>query len=797
MQKKQLVNSSLCLTALFLPLQAQAQDDVGTIERIEVTAQKRVQSLQEVPIAINAFDAQFLQTFQLTETDQITQFSANVNATNAAGGMPNYFIRGVGMDDINLSSISAVGIYLDDVAITNPMAAKFSLFDIQRVEVLKGPQNTLLGKNTSGGAMVFHSVQPSLDTPDDNYVRLGLGNYAYKQLEGAFGKTINKNTAFRVSAFKQQRDGFTRSAESTNNTEFNDLDTQGIRLQLLHQFNSAFKAHLNIHAGEQNQITAVRKVMLPAQNQERIDLAQHDIFSINSALINPVNDIDTSGITLKLTYEFPLFDLISISTYDEVESKRMDDWGAQSTPAGVWALITYNSTNTEHTTQEFQLISNKSQKLNWLAGALYSSEQGDLLQAAYIDPVGQGRPDDAIQDAGLGPLFDRGAWLEQNIKTYSIYAQADYQYSHKININAGYRWSRQSLSPTVNATGMMMDDPNQPFPLGTLGWYSLGNDNFDIYRDYAGFDTMTRFIQANNGVPAAKSINKQFNEWGGKLGFNYQYSQAIMAYSSLSRGYKMGSVNSNPTTATFSSLLDKVVTPEKLTTLEFGIKSDWLQQKLRINAALFFNQWQDYQYFMVSNPGAPNQLFATLVNVPEAKSQGIEIDTTWAVLNNTLLYANVSTLHSEITNDKINTQGVPDANLASFTSQVKNGNELTNAPKFTYNLGIKHYLTSAWGDVTLNANYHYIAAHPHQIQGRNSDAWYYNFSEGSVGLFNLNAQLEFGSESQYRVAVWSKNVTNEQYCNERNAIPGTNTETIRLCNQADPMTLGVNFNLIF
>ena len=107
-KKKQLVNSSLCLTALFLPLQAQAQDDVGTIERIEVTAQKRVQSLQEVPIAINAFDAQFLQTFQLTETDQITQFSANVNATNAAGGMPNYFIRGVGMDDINLSSISAI-----------------------------------------------------------------------------------------------------------------------------------------------------------------------------------------------------------------------------------------------------------------------------------------------------------------------------------------------------------------------------------------------------------------------------------------------------------------------------------------------------------------------------------------------------------------------------------------------------------------------------------------------------------------------------------------------------------------
>ncbi|MEP3414728.1 MAG: TonB-dependent receptor, partial [Gilvibacter sp.] len=277
----------------------------------------------------------------------------------------------------------------------------------------------------------------------------------------------------------------------------------------------------------------------------------------------------------------------------------------------------------------------------------------------------------------------------------------------------------------------------------------------------------------------------------------YHVSPQLMLYSVLSRGFKMGAVNSNPTTAAYQSLLDKVVKPETLITAEFGFKSDLFKNSLRINGAFFKNWWQDYQFFLVNNPGDPADLFASLVNLPEAKSIGAELDIVWQVSPSLRVNLGVGWLDSQITDGNLDTTGIPEENIAGFQNQVVNGNVLTNTPKWNYNvLAVKSYqLTNS--DIELSLHLSYFGKHTHQLEGNNSEAWVYNFSENSTALLTVNSLWSFGSAREYQIALWAKNLTNEQYCSERSIAPGTSPEFIRLCAQGESRSYGVTGKIRF
>lgn len=767
------------------------------IEHVEVTAQKRVQSMQKVPVSMTVLSEVELEKLVIESADEVLKVSPNANATTAAGGMTNYFIRGIGMDDFNLSSIPAVGVYLDDVAIGNTMATGFSLFDLQRIEILKGPQNTLFGKNTTGGAINYYSNNPSLDGDASPFLRLGLGNYRRLHSEAGFDWSAGQNTALRFAAFRTKREGFIESQLPQNDSRYGNLNRLGGKIQLLHQYSDRGSMLFSVRSGRQRQITPVRKAIKPTGSDNLIHLNDFDIFAIDSALINPRNDIDTFSSALNLTHHFNNIIFTSVTSYDKVDSARMDDWGAQLETSRVWAVQTYNSTDTRHFSQELRWLSNDEDSLQWMIGAFYTHDDGNLLQMAYIDPAGPGRPDDTIDDAGQGPLFDRGAWLEQNTKTWSLYGRIDKQINRQLSLDFGLRWTRQQLNPKVHNVGMRMDDPVMPFPLGTFGWYSLGPQDFDVHRDFAGFATRDNFLINNGGPAASAEIDKTFNEWGAKAAVNYEFTSDLLAYVSWSRGYKMGSVNSNPTTAAFTTLLDKVVSPELLTTFEAGFKSEWLGRTLRINGALFSNHWDDYQYYLASNPGPPQLLLATLVNVPEARSEGAELDIIYKAGNTTTLFMTWGWLEGKIINADIDTTGIPEANLASYTSQVTAGNQLTNSPKNNYTAGFSQTFEPDWANIEMVLNYRYLGSHTHQLQGQNNALWLHNFSEAAVGLWEMGIHADFGTQQQYRLSFWGKNLTDKQYCTERNAIPGTDTQTIRLCNQGAPLTFGVDLTLNF
>lgn len=771
--------------------------DNSPIEIIEVTVQKRIQSVQDIAMTLNAISATSLANAEIKQATDVTTLIPNVNATRSISGTSNYYIRGVGMDGFNLSSVAAVGLYIDDVAIFNPMLANFTLFDISRVEVLKGPQNTLYGKNTTGGAINFISNMSAVGDEKNGYGYITIGNNNQVNINGAIEIPLTSDLNFRVAGYSHQRDGIVTSAITENNTKYNDIDKSGAKIQFSYNYNEELLLSGSLYSGKQRQIAEVKTAMSPSDGQTVINLNSQDLLKNNSSLINPPNDIDALGGFLKLSSSYDNFTFNMISAFEKVESKRADDWGGQHLPSAVYQTTTYNTTDTSSYSLELQWQSPQVSNTHWIFGLLFNKEQGDILQTALIDPAGPGRPDDTIADAGIGPMFDRGAWVEHNNQTVSTYGQITYPLTKKLNFTTGYRFSVQDLNPTVNSAGMMMDLPGQEFPLGSLGWYSLGNNDFNRFSDFVGFAQIERFLVANRGFPASAEVDEQFSEWGGKVSLDYRFDKKIMVYSALSRGFKMGAVNSNPTTASYNSLLSKVVKPETLITTEFGFKSDLFDHTVRINGAVFRNKWQDYQFYLVYNPGNPANLFASLVNLPEAEAKGAELDITWNASSTFRVNLGIGWLDTEVVNGELNTKDIPEQIVDGFQNQVVNGNKLTNAPEKNYNISLLKSIEFDESELELSLHYNYIGEHIHQLAGNHSNSWIANFSEKSVGTLTLNSVFHFGKNREYQLSMWAKNITDEQYCSERAIAPGTSPESVRLCAQAEPQSFGLTAKVSF
>ncbi|MDO6446506.1 TonB-dependent receptor [Colwellia sp. 1_MG-2023] len=786
----------IILIACSYPFLVNGQD-IDSLEIIEVTAQKRTQSVQDVPISIAAISYQSLSSAKINQAMEVTTLVPNVNATRSISGLSNYYIRGVGMDGFNLSSIPAVGLYVDDVAIQSPALANFALFDLNKVEVLKGPQNTLFGKNTTGGALNFFTNEANNEDEITGFAEISIGNYHLIKTEGALSFPLSDKASVRLSGYSHQRDGTVTSNITNNPTEYNDVNRFGARLKLLYSFDEDRQLSISLYGGQQAQIAEVKTAMSPVNDELLININDQDLTSNHSSMINPPNDVEAFGGYLKFTTTHNNFIFNAISSFENVLSKRMDDWGGQHLASSVYQSAIYNSTNTEAISQEFQWQSKSESNIHWIIGLLYNLEYGDIFQAALIDPGGPGRPDDSIDDAGIGPMFDRGAWLDHKSQTLSAYGQFTYPITPKLNITTGYRWTTQKLQPTVHSAGMMMDLPGQEYPLGSLGWYSLGNNDFDRFSDFMGFKRAERFINANGGFPASEKIDEKFNEWGGKISLDYHLHKNMMLYGAVSRGFKMGAVNSNPTVTAYNSLLNKTVKPESLVTTELGFKTDLYDNTLRFNGAIFKNTWRDYQFFLVYNPGNPANLFASLVNLPTAESTGAEIELNWKASASLRFNIGMGWLNSKVTDGQLNTSGISPLIVDGFQNQVVTGNELTNAPKFSYSISALKTVEFNDSDLELSLHYTFLDKHTHQLAGTHNNIWRENFSEGMLGLLTLNSSFYFGLNREYLVSLWVKNTTNEKYCTERAIAPGTSPDTARLCAQGDPRSVGLTFKRTF
>lgn len=744
---------------------AVAAPTLGQIEEILVTAQKREESLQDVPIAVNALAGDMFDQFDVARTDDLEKVFANIGTNRNSGGNTGFSIRGVGTDNVHLSGQQSVGTYIDDVSMVSPFVGAIGVYDVDRVEVLRGPQNTLYGRNTTGGAVVWHTNQATPGDGTSGNVRLRMGNGGKQRFEGAVGFDLTDNLAGRVAGFSDSYDGVWTNLLDGSDTG-GASESSGARLNLVWDNGENATVSFTFSTGEiegedlavrmrgnrladgtvdpefenarESSFTGVtdRYVIATAADVAAQPVLQADYDASNTTgmvIDNPdpgaglftrlVNfstpfgqtwqdpedgyNSDWNGFRIGVDYSFENFDLTSITSYDETYTKERN--GQELT-----GFVPNREGEWETWQQELRFTSTTDSSLQWLAGLyLTGSESTEDTWVANTGGAG---------GMGVTPGID----INSEYNAVSAYVQLDQEITDALTLTGGIRYTDDKLSA---------DNDNWVRTVCGFTPSAAGSQERD--RDFraANCPGLTPGRLAGN----TDSPVQELGELGWKVGFDYSTADGSLLWGSVSKGFKGGSYDNRAL-----STGDDPVDPEFMTAYEIGYKSDLLDNTLQLNASYFFYEWEDLQLFE-SYGGVP-----AIVNVPLIELKGVELEMKWAPNERWYFQGSLGTVDSEVT----------DVTGLNPLSQAQIGKEVTNTPDLTSTLFGSYSMPVGDSFLDLSLNYRYTSS------------MYYTFVQAeaardesdSHGYLDARVQYSFGENDQYKASLWGNNLTEEFAC---------------------------------
>lgn len=543
------------------------------IDEITVTAQKREDRLQDVPATVAVLTASRLADLDLASSLEIAAQVPNLEIKTAYGASnPTIFLRGVGLNDFNSNANGAVGLYSDEVYLAAPSAQLLQLFDLERIEVLYGPQGTLYGRNTTGGAVNLVTRKPS--GVRGGYARLTYGRFDQADLEGAFELPLpGEGNGMRLALVTNHRDGLTRNRFDGGRE--NDVGATAGRLQVRLVPHDRLSLHLNVHGG------ANRAGMRAFQSRGLIDGADALGYVDSDDPFDGAwnrdlrEDLDLFGASATLLWNRPGFTLTAISAYQESEKVVVGD--ADASPNQLVEDDWFD--HARQLSQEIRLTSSSGGNLDWIAGSYYFSE--DLESATSFDVLR------ALRALGFGfdpanGIFFVAQSFEQQTTSFALFGQLSYALTEDLTLRAGLRHTWDDKEIDFRSA---FEEPGFSIPL----------------------------IDRRDRVRAS--------ELSGDLGLDYRLSDSLLLFASLRRGFKSGGFNGG---ALFTEEEFSAVEPEFLTSLELGFKSSWLIDRLRFNASVFAYDYQDLQVFNFINAG--NVPIQFLDNASDAQIEGLELE---------------------------------------------------------------------------------------------------------------------------------------------------------------------------
>ncbi len=570
------------MLTLSLPVSA------AVIEEVVVTAQKREQNVQEVGIAVSALTGDQMEQLGFTNAQQVTAMAPGVS-TVQPNGEANYSIaiRGVANSDFTTNVESPVAVYLDEVYISQMSGTGFQLFDMERVEILRGPQGTLYGRNATGGLAHFVSKKPTEEF--EGYVKLTAGSYSQVRAEGAIGGALSDTFMARLSVFANDHDGYVDNR--FDGGELNDGNDQAYRLQALWAPTDNFDILFNFRGSDQDIDTGffehvsanIEGVLTPGEVNQVLGYIDNDGDPFEGSYDSPgFNDLETRGYSATINWDFENFTLTSITDYSTVERDYIEDSDASPVPLFNFFL----TTDSEQFSQEIRLTGDTN-SMNWVAGVYYLDLEVDDSNGAetepFIDPLS-----DTPAVSGLDNPY------ETTTESWSVFGQVEFDLSESWTAIAGLRWIRDEKEHdyVVNAVD---------FIPGT----TLRNGNPNILATIASY-----------------SGDREDTEMAGRLGLNWDVSEDVMLYFSYNLGVKGGGYNSpvfplNPPL----DYTDDVMSfdPEKLNAYEVGFKSTLMDGLMILNGATYWYDYDNYQAFQIVG-------IDTITTNADADSHGAELE---------------------------------------------------------------------------------------------------------------------------------------------------------------------------
>ena len=734
------------------------------LEEIIVTAQKREQNIQDVGIAITAFSGEQMRQLGYTNAQQITALAPGVHIVQP-NGEANYAlaIRGAANSDFVANQESPVSLYVDEVYISQMSGAGFMLFDMERVEILRGPQGTLYGRNATGGLAHFVTNKPEQEF--GGYGQVTVGEYDQVKFQGAVNGALTEGLSARLSVSTHHNSGYVENRVDPDNDLNNANDYAG-RVQLLFEPSEDFSLLLNTRYSLQEIRTGFFENVSGS-----LDEVGNGVKEDNCALYTNFNgycdddgdnfagdydklghnDLETWGVSGTLKWELGDTLLTVVLDRQGVERDYIEDSDASPLPDFNFFL----ATDAEQWSSEIRL-DGETEKVRWVAGFYYldidiADANGAEIPGLGADPSGLGGNPIGIQnfvDFGFNEvsafvaagLFgaDDGAYIgidnpyRQQKDSWSLFGQVEYELSEQFTVIGGFRWIDEQVDFHYDSNVVLF--PND----GSVE--RNGNPNIllptGVFIELLGYPPLER-----------TDYTGDYNEglWSAKVELDWRPNDNLLAYASWNRGVKGGGFNAplNPLLVLaqpedVSSSQDEFDAQysfgeEELNAFEIGFKSTLMDGLARLNASAYYNDYKDFQAFTIVS------LATNVVSAPDAESIGFETELF-------LTPAEGLDVAFGLSYNDINVTLADGSKTTSIQS-----------PKWNVN-GLVRYEWPAFngGSMTIQGDIHYRSKHYHSVTRADAVT--------QDGYHIANARLSYTSaDGKWEAAVFAENITDENY----------------------------------
>ncbi|MCE1270659.1 MAG: TonB-dependent receptor [Acinetobacter sp.] len=762
-----------------------ADHDVIQLADVVVTTRRREEKAQDVPTAISILSAKTLETQRLTRVEELQQALPSLNVAFQNPRQSSVAVRGLGNNPASDGLEASVGVYLDNVYLGRPGMAVFDVLDVAQLELLRGPQGTLFGKNTTAGLLNISSKLPTF-TPDHS-AEISYGSRDYLQFKGTLSDALSETVAGRLSVYKTTQDGFIENLY--DGKKLNDIDREGLRGQILwkpsEQFNLRWVA--DYHKEQNQQGTTVLYSKGPTFNHPTFGNGYNRYD--DNAKIAGANLQDLPYTAKKINSDAKQFMEVEQGG-TSLEANWTLDNGQKLTSISAYRSWDFTPTNSDATTadalrnvgvavkdkqfsQELRWASAKSDTLDWVTGLYYFQQNldnhtfnryGAAADKFLYAHVAAFRNAIINNQTNLANNRASDVYGSADTKSYAAFGQGTWHITPQFDLTAGGRVTYEDktarinrLAPTGGVDISTLPAAQQAFIAGQLGAYDSGQ-------------------LENNGT-----------SYSGLLTGSYKINPQMLAYATYSHGEKSGGFNLAVGSAPTAGADSLKIQPEKADNYELGLKQTLFNNTLQLNSNLFLIEASDYQTTSLQQVGA--SLVSVLQNAGQVRSQGAEIDATFQPVKGLTLNLNGSWNDAKYTEYKNAPSPVSISIPTGVVSQDLTGKRVYGVPEWIANFNFRYDAKKVNG------------WQPYVSGSYSWRDWSYGTLDNdeanvikSYGLVNASVGTRYEvKDHQIDLSLWAKNLSNETYVtNVFNWLNGAGSATL-----GQPRTIGATLKFSY